>query len=59
MLERDPRLCSELLWKELFLRPDELAGAMPSPQVLLTELFLACYTPQQTVHGTHLGAGGA
>ncbi len=27
MLERDPRLCSELLWKELFLRPDELAGA--------------------------------
>ena len=27
MLERDPRLCSELLWKELFLQPAELAGA--------------------------------
>ncbi len=31
MLERDPRLCSELLWKELFLRPDELAGASRRP----------------------------
>ena len=27
MMERGPRLCSELLWKELFLQQDELDGA--------------------------------
>jgi hypothetical protein len=27
MMQREPRLCSELVWKELFLQPDELDGA--------------------------------
>ena len=38
MMERDPRLCSGLIWKELFLQPEELNGAasqlhqvLPSP----------------------------
>ena len=34
MLERDPRLCSGLLWKELFLRLDELAGGGACPALM-------------------------